>query len=332
MFPVHIIDDSSNLPEDDICFLVSDKIYLKKKTEIVESLIPIQNISFKDPIIPYAKLHIKKIPAVLVSKILTFFKIVTERVKSEAIVLLCYNPKNKKYKILVPNQEVSYASVKYTPVNTPPNYILISTIHSHNTFGAFHSGTDKNDEEGFDGLHITFGNVDNENFTISASVVVNDMRFLVNPLDYLNGIEEVSDNLTNLNWNLFVKNDKKLNIKYRINYDTPVFIENEWYAKVSKIIPRFNQRKRHEYAQDFLFDSFEDLYKKYLLENDETNTLNEQDLNDIVISTSSNNYTDISKFMNYNRVEEKPKYDPCFNCPFHKYNKQEEIIENVKKD
>ena len=31
------------------------------------------------------------------------------------------------------------------------------TIHSHPTFSASQSGVDKNDEDGFDGIHLTFG-------------------------------------------------------------------------------------------------------------------------------------------------------------------------------
>jgi hypothetical protein len=53
---------------------------------------------------------------------------------------------------------------------------------------AFHSGTDQGDEESFDGLHITFGNLNSELISISASIVSNGHRTIVSPDEYLKGI------------------------------------------------------------------------------------------------------------------------------------------------
>lgn len=342
MFPIKIINNTSEIPNDDICFLISDKIYLKKKTGIIESLTPVSNIGFKDPIVPYAKLHIKKIPASLIAKILLFFKIVSKVFHSEAIVLLCYNSKNKKYKIIVPSQEVSHASVRYTPTVSPKNYDLISTIHSHNNFGAFHSGTDVNDEMGFDGLHVTFGNVDEDNFTISATIVANDIRFLINPMDYISGIEIINNFENEYDWQLWSKNDKKSSLRYKCIYDKNVFIDDAWFKNVSKIIPKFNARYRGSTLNNNLnfndfgfsssnmfcggFESFNEIYNNEFL--NLANVLNANDESDIPSNEDNNkNETvihDFSKIMNFKKEDSKcDKYDPCDHCPFSKLSRKE---------
>ena len=69
-------------------------------------------------------------------------------------------------------------------------YLRVGTIHSHCDFGAFHSGTDINDEADFDGLHVTFGHNNRDIFTISASIVVNNIRKSVEPMDFIEGVEK----------------------------------------------------------------------------------------------------------------------------------------------
>ncbi len=54
------------------------------------------------------------------------------------------------------------------PTVTEFAYQRFGTIHSHASASAFHSGTDDKDEEGFDGLHITIGNVDVTGHSYSA--------------------------------------------------------------------------------------------------------------------------------------------------------------------
>jgi uncharacterized protein YbaR (Trm112 family) len=58
---------------------------------------------------------------------------------------------------------------------------------------AFHSTTDDADEKSFDGLHITIGNVDEAFVSISASIVSNGTRFMVDPDEYIDGVKLVLD-------------------------------------------------------------------------------------------------------------------------------------------
>ncbi|NDH07532.1 hypothetical protein EBX93_16715 [bacterium] len=50
-------------------------------------------------------------------------------------------------------------------------------FNSHCDFSAFHSGTDQADESTFDGIHITLGHVNRNDFSIVASLAFSDNRF-----------------------------------------------------------------------------------------------------------------------------------------------------------
>ena len=186
------INDGKNIPaEDETCFIIAKGgIYLKKKLDLIESITPVDKISFLEDLVPFAKLNIPKIPAKIFGSILAFFKEVYVLYKSEAIVLLFYNKSTKKYKIHIPEQIVGSASVEYKANMTIKDHILIGTIHSHSSMSAFHSTTDVNDEEKFDGIHITIGKVDNkEIFDVCSSIAVNGMRVPVVPESYIEGIQ-----------------------------------------------------------------------------------------------------------------------------------------------
>lgn len=140
--------------------------------------------------------NLPQLPFRDVWRIKTFFKNVVQKHHSEASVSLYYNKQTKQFKVFVPEQRVSHGSVSYKMQGTIhleglEDFLRVGTIHSHCDFGAFHSGTDIGDEEEFDGLHITFGHNNLSEFSISASIVVNGKRALVEPLQFLEGVEPV---------------------------------------------------------------------------------------------------------------------------------------------
>jgi len=187
---IYINDGSIKIPEDETCYIVAkDGIYLQKNLDLVQSLTPVDKISFLEELPSFAKMNIPKIPTKLFANILTFFKEVYKLYKSEAVVLLFYNKSRKSYRIYVPEQEVSGGSVNYKTEKTIKDFNLIGSIHSHASMSAFHSGTDKNDEENFDGIHMTIGKVDEEFFDICSSIVVNGLRVPILPQDYVENLE-----------------------------------------------------------------------------------------------------------------------------------------------
>jgi PRTRC genetic system protein A len=107
-----------------------------------------------------------KIPLDLLHKTVGFFKEVNKKHSTEAHVQFLYDTEKKEYSIFVPEQDVSSASVKYENDETDkilkdPNMVLVLDIHSHNTMGAFFSGTDDKDEKR-DQCYGVIGHVDRD--------------------------------------------------------------------------------------------------------------------------------------------------------------------------
>ena len=194
MFNVIVNDGSQELPDDDIYYIVAKEgVFLKKKMGVMESIAPVDKISILNSVNTMARMYINPIPARAGAQVLEFFKAVYSEYRGEAIVLLFYNESTGKYKIVPPTQKVTMAACDYNRGVTVEGHTMIGTIHSHANFSAFHSGTDDSDEKTFDGLHITFGHVASEEFSISASIVANGHRFIIEPEDYMLGLSKTKD-------------------------------------------------------------------------------------------------------------------------------------------
>ena len=245
---VYIYDKEQGLPPDDICYIIGKGgAYLKKKLDLIESLTPVDRISFLDEVDTYAKINIPKIPVNLMANIIGFFRKVYELHKSESIVLLYYNKKEKTYKLYVPEQEVTAAGLDYKTDKTIQNHILVGTVHSHASMSAFHSGIDDRDERRFDGLHITIGKVnDPEFFDISVSIVVNGMRQRMTADSYVEKVEEREFTPyfpqmfrpafdLNDNGEKVYKKDVKTTIMFTLNTKKENFnFDNQWLDKVKE--------------------------------------------------------------------------------------------------
>ena len=194
MFPVVLNDGKQELPEDDIYYVIAKEgVFLKKKLGVMESLAPVKEISILQSITATAKMHIEKIPGPMFAKIIEFFRAVHGIHRGEAIVLLFYDEANKKYNIFPPKQKVSAGSVEYERGITIEGQTMIGTIHSHGSMSAFHSGVDDKDEESFDGLHITIGDVNDPEVSLSASICANGYRMMVDASDYVDKLKLTKD-------------------------------------------------------------------------------------------------------------------------------------------
>ena len=139
----------------------------------MEATVKVEGISALERIEPSAKLIMPKINAELIVQLLLFFRTIYRMHHAEAIILLHFCQETQKYLLHCPYQTVGGASVSCNASERFDGYLLVGDIHSHNDFGAFHSGIDKDDERDMDGIHITMGHLDQPYFTISCSVVVN---------------------------------------------------------------------------------------------------------------------------------------------------------------
>jgi hypothetical protein len=153
---------------------------------------------------PYIHTSLPKLPVEVAYKALAFFRRVFQKHHAEAALVLAFNEDKEQYVLYCPPQEVSGGGVTYDRrfVQTrgekeddddwlklaQAGYKPIGTIHSHCDFNAFHSTTDTSDEASFDGLHLTFGHVDRQIFSIASSLALNDWR---DPIDPENVIKKV---------------------------------------------------------------------------------------------------------------------------------------------
>jgi PRTRC genetic system protein A len=94
------------------------------------------------------ELNVPRIPAKILVQIVSFFRKIHRSLNSEVFVQVFYDWEKKEYFPHVPQQTVSGASVRYTnEFEDDAGKTLVFEIHSHNTMGAFFSGTDDADEK-----------------------------------------------------------------------------------------------------------------------------------------------------------------------------------------
>lgn len=206
--PVYLYEDGAELPTEGNYYLIAaNGIFYHKNCGIVNGLVKVDKIPFLKSAEPKVDLKLPKLPASIIARCLRFFRKVYDVYSSEAAVLLYYNTEKDHYYLHCPLQEVSFASVSYAPKKKgreqtnevefatsmrKMGYAKVGTIHSHCDFGAFHSGVDISDESYFDGIHVTIGDVKKVYFSVSASLVVNNNRFAVDPSEVILGLEPKS--------------------------------------------------------------------------------------------------------------------------------------------
>lgn len=228
MFKIHVSDGQNPMPEDDIFYIIGKEgIFLKKKLGVMESLAPVKNISILESVSASATMHIPKIPGPTTAKIIEFFKAVYKEHRSESVILVFYNEITKKFKMVAPRQKVTAAAIDYNRGLTMDGMAMIGTFHCHASMSAFHSGTDDDDEKHFDGLHITIGDADEEFVSISASIVANGYRVMVDPNDYMeklllmSEVDQVENKPVRRVWKLVngkLEEDKVASAKYTYSY------------------------------------------------------------------------------------------------------------------
>jgi hypothetical protein len=120
--------------------------------------------------------------------IVGFFSRIYDQHESESIVLLYWDLRRKRYRLVVPEQEAtvwesssgsrSALDVTYqVPVPAPAGCLLVGDIHCHCDFGAFASYTDEKDEQYRDGIHAIVGRIDREPPEFHLEMAADGCRF-----------------------------------------------------------------------------------------------------------------------------------------------------------
>ena len=124
------------------------RVYEQRRNEIGCFTAPAENVREFEDIQAEFKMALPKIPALIFSKVMGFFKSISDELHYEVLVHILYDTEEKEYIIKVPKQRISEASVNSeTDEPYPDRYIHVMDFHSHNTMPAVFSGTDNADEK-----------------------------------------------------------------------------------------------------------------------------------------------------------------------------------------
>ena len=124
------------------------RVYEQRRNEIGCFTAPAENVREFEDIQAEFKMALPKIPAHIFSKVMGFFKSISDELHYEVLVHILYDTERKEYIIKVPKQKISEFSVNSeTDEPYPDRYIHVMDFHSHNTMPAVFSGTDNADEK-----------------------------------------------------------------------------------------------------------------------------------------------------------------------------------------
>lgn len=124
------------------------RVYEQRRNEIGCFTAPAANIREFEDIRAEFKMALPKIPAHIFSKVMGFFKSISDELHYEVLVHILYDTEEKEYIIKVPKQRISEASVNSeTDEPYPDRCIHVMDFHSHNTMPAVFSETDNADEK-----------------------------------------------------------------------------------------------------------------------------------------------------------------------------------------
>lgn len=112
-----------------------------------------------------------KVPRLMVRAMLAYFRDAYRIHEGEAALVLLYHPERGTFRWVCPDQTVEVSKtwrgmvasdfIRYDmPLEVPDGYVIFGDAHSHADMPARPSGTDKDDEEFKDGLHIIVGRID----------------------------------------------------------------------------------------------------------------------------------------------------------------------------
>lgn len=234
MFPVHMKTKGSEPPSTVPHYIVAKNgLFLKKANWWMEAIVPVKQIAVLEEQATGITLKLPSLSAVMLMKVWKFFKVVFDKHHSESAVLLHYS-QTLGWELTVPEQTVSFSHVDYKMIERLEGYVLMGTMHSHSSMSAFHSGTDIGDEAQVDGVHITFGHLnDIDRFSMDAEVVVNGSRFKL-PLKLLEGVSvaeaKTSTFTTYLSPHLSVDQQYTITCSQVDGWEVP----DDWMKKVTK--------------------------------------------------------------------------------------------------
>jgi PRTRC genetic system protein A len=166
--PIYVkVDDRAPWPPDDVFFLLTgDGLFLCRNHAFFISSVPAPNPpSGLGRHRAFLKTRYPKIPRRLFERAVGFFHAIYKRHGSEAGLLLVWNGRKKRMRLVCPDQVaiVSRSWSRTHPIGLfykIPDLggdLLIGDLHSHGNESAYASFTDKKDEKDRAGIHVVVG-------------------------------------------------------------------------------------------------------------------------------------------------------------------------------
>lgn len=166
--------------------------------------------SVKKPLFEINKEDLNKIPFYIIMDAVQFFRCIFYVQRTEASLVISYE--NDVWSLMVPDQEVSYASVD---ADNKDMSGMVGTIHSHCDFTGKFSPTDLDDQKKIPGLHIVIGDLDKE-LSFDCQLVLNkynivslNIEDIVEDFDYYKDILTCPPVLSSENLEKVVKEKKE---------------------------------------------------------------------------------------------------------------------------
>ena len=176
-------------PEDSVYYLLAaEGVFTVKRTPLFCAVTRAERVAGLESQEDRVTLSIPPVPARLMEMVYGFFDEIYRRCGGEAIVMLYYAPKTRRYRVAAPPQDVTlYRStfgwrarmhLRYASLSRPEGYLKLGDIHSHGACPAVFSRTDDHDDHE-DGLRLILGRLNRATPEISASFVTGGVRFLL---------------------------------------------------------------------------------------------------------------------------------------------------------
>lgn len=188
--PIHVSTPGIEIPPGNCYIVGKNGMFLRKDTGIICATVRVHEIPGLTEIQRSVRFRMDQIPIEIFDQAFTFFRRVYELYLAEAFLALYANVGCESFFLHCPQQEVGAGGAHYGELPRIKDARLIGDLHSHAGMEAFHSAIDVGDEVDFDGIHITLGNMQLPQTTLSMNAVVNGDRFELKPEDWITEIKD----------------------------------------------------------------------------------------------------------------------------------------------
>src|SRR5439155_7226668 len=192
--------DAMPWPKDQSCFhlLSRDGLFICRNNRFFSSAVPAAEFpSSLATQSSFCRIRYPKLPRRQFELIVGFFSRIAQLHQCEAGVLIAWDERAERYRLIVPKQLAtvgwsSYDNRRYPiglhytiDASLPAHCPIVASVHSHVDEPAYTSGIDADDERHRAGLHVIVGRISEEPPEIRVEAVVDGTRFRLDPAMFI---------------------------------------------------------------------------------------------------------------------------------------------------